>query len=249
MQLKDATVLVVDDERHYREIMTGWFEKEGSRVLAAENGARALELVQNNEIHAIVTDIRMPLMDGTELIKRVKGMGKYTPSAVSISGFSDLAPREAYDLGIEAQLSKPVERKALVSALRKTLMDREELWAEPFRATTLPDVTIEFESLTAAVQQERIAFGRGGFCMTSKVPFPEESSIGFQMSFAKDGHVVSGQGIVRWNVTREQLTGIEITRVSEPARTWVAGLARSNRTVSFIPRSTATSTNSEPEGD
>ena len=33
MQLKDATVLVVDDELHYREIMTGWFEKEGSRAL------------------------------------------------------------------------------------------------------------------------------------------------------------------------------------------------------------------------
>jgi CheY-like chemotaxis protein len=238
MQLKDATVLVVDDELHYREIMTGWFEKEGSRVLAAENGAAALELLQKNEVHAIVTDIRMPVMDGTELVKRVKAMGKYTPAAVSISGFSDLAPREAYDLGIEAQLSKPVERKVLVSVLRRTLTDREELWAEPFRTTTLPAITIAFESLSAALQQKRIAFGRGGFCMTSKVPFPEEASIGFEMNFAGDGQTVSGQGIVRWSAAHDQLAGIEITRVSDPARAWVAGLARSNQTVSFIPRST-----------
>ena len=188
MQLKDATVLVVDDEPHYREIMTGWFEKEGSRVLAAENGVRALELLEKNEVHAIVTDIRMPVMDGTELIKRVKAMGKYTPAAVSISGFSDLAPRDAYDLGIEAQLSKPVERKALVSALRRTLTDREELWAEPFRTTTLPGITIEFENLPEALRQKRIAFGRGGFCMTSKVPFPEESSIGFELNFVFKSH-------------------------------------------------------------
>jgi CheY-like chemotaxis protein len=238
MQLKDATVLVVDDESHYREIMTGWFEKEGSRVLAAENGARALELLEKNEVHVIVTDIRMPVMDGTELIKRVKAKGKYTPAAVSISGFSDLAPREAYDLGIEAQLSKPVERKVLVSVLRRTLTDREELWAEPFRTTTLPALAIEFESLTEALRQKRIAFGRGGFCMTSKVPFPEEASIGFQLSFAGDGQTVSGQGIVRWCAAQDQLAGIEITRVSDPARAWVAGLARSNQTVSFIPRST-----------
>ena len=238
MQLKDATVLVVDDEPHYREIMTGWFEKEGSRVLAAENGAAALELLQKNEVHVIVTDIRMPVMDGTELVKRVKAMGKYTPAAVSISGFSDLAPRDAYDLGIEAQLSKPVERKVLISVLRRTLTDREELWAAPFRTTTLPGITIEFESLAEALGQKRIAFGRGGFCMTSKVPFPEEASIGFELNFAGDGQTVSGQGIVRWSAARDQLTGIEITRVKDPARAWVAGLARSNQTVSFIPRST-----------
>lgn len=238
MQLKDATVVVVDDELHYREIMTGWFEKEGSRVLAAENGVAALELLQKNEVNVIVTDIRMPVMDGTELVKRVKAMGKYTPAAVSISGFSDLAPRDAYDLGIEAQLSKPVERKVLVSVLRRTLMDREELWAEPFRTTTLPGITIEFESLTGALRQKRIAFGRGGFCMTSKVPFPEDSSIGFELNFVGDGQTVSGQGIVRWSAAGDQLTGIEITRVSDSARAWVAGLARSNQTVSFIPRST-----------
>jgi len=238
MQLKDATVLVVDDEPHYCEIMTGWFEKEGSRVLTAENGAQALDVLQKNEVHAIVTDIRMPVMDGTELVKRIKAMGKYTPAAVSISGFSDLAPREAYDLGIEAQLAKPVQRKALVAALSRTLMDREELWAEPLRATSLPQITIEFESLSEGLRQKRIAFGRGGFCMASKMPFPEESTISFKLNFAGDKQTVSGQGTVRWCAAKDQLAGIEITRVSEPGRSWVAGLARSNQTVSFIPRST-----------
>ena len=245
MQLKDATVLVVDDEPHYRDIMTGWFEKEGSRVLAAENGFRALELIEKNEINAIVTDIRMPVMDGTELIKRVKAMGKYTPTAVAVTGFSDLPPRDAYDLGIEAQLSKPVERKALVSALRKTLTEREELWAEPFRTTTLPAITIEFESLNAALKNKKIAFGHGGFCTISRVPFPEDSSITFELRFAMDRQNVSGQGMIRWNAIREQLVGIEITRVSDPARAWIAGLAHSNRTVSFIPRSLASVANTE----
>ena len=238
MQLKDATVLVVDDELHYREIMTGWLEKEGTRVLAADNGERALDVLQKNEVNAIITDIRMPVMSGGELVKRVKAMGRYTPAAVAISGFSDLAARDAYDLGIEAQLSKPVERKALLSALLRTLTDRVELWGEPFRKTTLPGIMIELESLAAAVQQKRIAFGRGGFCMTSQIFFPEEASLGLELNFVGDGRAVSAQGIVRWSTAQEQMVGIEVTRVSEPARAWLADLTRSNPTVSFIPRST-----------
>lgn len=238
MELKDATVLVVDDEPRYCEILREWLEREGSSVLAAENGRHALELLRQGEVNLIVTDIRMPMLDGAELVKRAKAMGKYTPAAVAISGFSDLTPREAYDLGVEAQLSKPVGRRVLIAALHRTLMSREELWAEPFGPTSLPDIMIELGSLSSAQQQKQIAFGRGGFCFSSGVRFQEDASIGFELNFVGDRQVVSGQGIVRWSVAKERLTGIEITRVSAPARDWVAALSRSNQTVSFIPRST-----------
>ena len=76
--------------------------------------------------------------------------------------------------------------------------------------------------------------------MTSRVPFPEDLSITFELRFAEERQNVLGQGMIRWNAVREQLVGIEITRISDPARVWVADLARSNRTVSFIPRSPAT---------
>jgi CheY-like chemotaxis protein len=238
MQLKDATLLVVDDEPQYREIIIGWFSREGSRVLAADSGIHALELLGKEKVHAIITDIRMPVMDGSELVKQVNAAGKYTPAAVSISGFSDLTAREAYDLGIEAQLSKPVERKVLISSVRRSLMEREELWAEPFRSTTLPTVKFEYESHVSALRKKQILFGRGGFCVRSKVLFKETSCAGFELHFADDGQLVSLQGIVRWSAPREELAGIEITGVSHQGRAWVAGLARGNESVSFIPRST-----------
>lgn len=238
MWLKDATLLVVDDEPQYREIVVGWFAREGSRVLAADNGIHALELLQKHEVHAIITDIRMPEMGGTELVKRVKAAGKYTPAAVAMSGFSDLTPREAYDLGIEAQLSKPVERKVLISSVRRSLMEREELWAEPFRSMAFPAVKLEFESLATAFRKKQILFGRGGFCVRSQVLFRESSFAGFELNFAGDGQLVSLQGVVRWSAPGEQLAGIEIRRVGHQGRAWVAGLASANESVSFIPRST-----------
>jgi len=189
-------------------------------------------------VNAIITDVRMPGMDGTELVKRVKAMGKYTPAAVSISGFSDLTSREAFDLGVEAQLSKPVERKVLLSTLGRSLMEREELWGRPFHSTSLPTVKFQFESLASAVRARRILFGRGGFCISSQIVFPETSLINLELNFIGDGQLVVLQGIVRWGATGEQLVGIEITGVSQQSRTFVVELARSNATVSFIPRST-----------
>ena len=238
MKLTEATLLVVDDEPEFCGIVAGWFEREGSRVLAAYNGARALELLQSNSVHAIVTDIRMPEMDGRELVKRARAFGQYKPATVSISGFSDLTAREAYDLGIEEQLAKPVQRKALLSAVRKSLTDREELWAEPFRAMNAPTIRLQFESLSTATRKKQISFGHGGFCLSSRLVFPEASAIGFELSFQEEGQLLNLQGITRWSARDEQLAGIEILRVGEQGRAWAAALARANQTFSFIPRST-----------
>jgi CheY-like chemotaxis protein len=246
MQLKDATVLVVDDEPYYREIMTEWFQSAGSRVLAAEDGVEALQVLDKNKVHVIVTDIRMPRMDGTELVKQVKAMGKYTPTAVAVTGFSDLSSREAYDLGIETQLSKPVARAVLLAAVRKALTDREELWALPFEAGDRPTLSAKFDSLAAALAQNLIAFGRGGFCLRSKAAYSEESPIEFDLIFEADQKAMTGQGVVRWSAEREQELGIEVSRVDEQGRPWLLELSRENPTLSFIPRTAARSTQKVP---
>ena len=75
MQLKDATLLVVDDEPYYCEIAKDWFEREGCKVLTAENGVAALQLLEREKADAIITDIRMPGMDGVELVRRLKASG------------------------------------------------------------------------------------------------------------------------------------------------------------------------------
>lgn len=238
MQLKDATLLVVDDEPYYCEIATEWLEREGCRVLTAENGMGALSLLQNNKVDAIITDIRMSGMDGVELVKRLKTTGTYKPIAIALTGFSDLCARDAYDLGIETQLSKPVRRKVLLSAVRKVLADRQELWALPFVPGKRAVLSAKFENLQAALMEKRIAFGRGGFCLRSAETFPEDSGIEFQLTFVAEQQHLHGQGIVRWVCEAEQAMGIEIDRVQDNGRPWLAQLTRENPTVSFIPRST-----------
>src|ERR1700757_3602557 len=86
MELRGATLLVVDDEPYYSEIATEWFEREGCKVLSAQNGEEALPILATNKVDAIITDIRMPCMDGIELVKRLKATGTYLPTAVALTG-------------------------------------------------------------------------------------------------------------------------------------------------------------------
>ena len=236
MELKDATLLVVDDEPYYCEIAKDWFEREGCRVLTAEDGIAALQLLEREKVNAIITDIRMPRMDGVELIRRLKASGSYTPTAVALTGFSDLSARDAYDLGIESQLSKPVARRTLIAAVQTALTDREHLWKGPAVPAIRPQIKATFGSFQSACESGEIAFGRGGFCTHSDLSIPDDTGVEFSFSFRGDGQTLRGQGTLRWTCVEEHILGVEIDRVEE-GLAWIAQIARQNKSVSFIPRS------------
>src|SRR6516165_12483925 len=112
MELRDAVVLLVDDERMLLEIFSEWLEEETCRVLTAGDGAAALQILRNHHVDLIVSDVRMPVMDGILLLKNLTtdsnlSQGDHPLKMIFISGFTDLEPREAYDLGVEAILQKP----------------------------------------------------------------------------------------------------------------------------------------------
>ena len=97
MQLKDATILLVDDEPDLRTIIAEWFRREGCHVLVAEDGSQALQIISANQVDVVVSDVRMPVMDGITLLKKIKTSG-YQSSVMFVSGFTDvIKPRESYD--------------------------------------------------------------------------------------------------------------------------------------------------------
>ena len=239
MLLKDASILVVDDEPELLDIMADWFRREGATVFVAENGAEALSLVHDNHLDVVVSDIHMPVMDGVTMLQKIKSTSTYLPSVMFITGFYDIAPREAYELGAEAMISKPVERKQLISIVSRILTTREDLWrllpADKADAVLLAN----FESLATALTRGLIAFGRGGFCIYSTLQLAE-GPVDLLLDFGADQCVVTGQGIVRWNDLAEAQIGVEITHIDDANRPWMLSLTEPNKSVSFIPRTSFT---------
>lgn len=240
MKLQGATVLIVDDEAGLLEILSGWFEREGCTVLTAANGALALELAAHHSIDVLISDIRMPVMDGIQLAKRIKQSGKYIAKIIFISGFTDIDERESFGLGIEAKLSKPIRRLDLVSVVRRCLLDRGELWCEPPSSDAETTLEAAFASVKAALEQDQIAFGHGGICIRSLSTAQAGETIRLSVEFTADSQTLAGQGIVRWTAQPEEQIGIEITFIDDENRAWAVDLAERHNSMSFIPRTSRT---------
>src|SRR5215472_15990563 len=125
MELNQPTVLVVDDESMLLAIFREWLEEENYRVLTAGDGAAALQILGQEHVDVIVSDVRMPVMDGIGLLKNLTS-GSLSKSAdrprmIFISGFTDLEPREAYGLGVEALMQKPIKHDEFLNKVRRIL--------------------------------------------------------------------------------------------------------------------------------
>ena len=112
------TVLVVDDERATRELITRGLEKEGFRPLAAASGEEALRLARERKPDVISLDVLMPGMDGWTVLKALKA--DPLTSAIPVVMVSMLDDRDiGHALGASDYLTKPFDRQKLVAALRR----------------------------------------------------------------------------------------------------------------------------------
>ncbi len=69
-----ASILVVDDEENAREGLSKILSKEGYRVETAANGKEAIDTLKRQRYELVITDMRMPLMDGFEVLREIKKM-------------------------------------------------------------------------------------------------------------------------------------------------------------------------------
>jgi len=118
-------ILIVEDEKENREILTLHLERTGYQVLEAEDGQRAKEVLQegNNRttVDVIITDIRMPKANGLEIIDYFK---KYAPdiSVIVVTGFPDnKLSEQLVKKGVKKFLVKPVEKKTLLQTVAELL--------------------------------------------------------------------------------------------------------------------------------
>jgi CheY-like chemotaxis protein len=235
MKLNDAAVLFVEDEPFLRESMGGWLEQQVGRALCAEHGEAALAILAANRIDLLLSDVRMPVMDGIALVGKLREF-RSPPRVILVTGFSDLTLRQAYAMGVDTIFEKPIDREELLRVMQNSLSDPAELWRQPSQTEAGMQLSASFPSLAAALNEAGIAFGRRGFSIKSP-GLLYEGPVDFVVTFTADQRVLSGQGMVRWVDPREGQAGIEITGLDDASRTWVLDLIKEKAGIEFIPGS------------
>jgi DNA-binding NtrC family response regulator len=115
------TLLIVDDESDIREMLNDCAARDGYVTVQAKNGAEALEILKTQSIEAVLTDLMMPEMDGTELILRTRALGLQTPF-VLVSGMADEdSILRSFRSGACDYIAKPFTNEELRSVINRVL--------------------------------------------------------------------------------------------------------------------------------
>lgn len=160
-----AVILVVEDDNNSR-ILTKAYLKPYYEVICAENGEKALAYLENMHIDLVVADIMMPVMDGYELIKRIRSDGNEIPVIflTAKQEFSD--KKAAFTAGIDDYMTKPVNYEELLWRIN-ALLRRAKIAAE--KKIVIGDTVIDSSSYTVVWGNENVQFPKKEFEMLFKL--------------------------------------------------------------------------------
>ncbi|MEK6224416.1 MAG: sigma-54 dependent transcriptional regulator [Thermodesulfobacteriales bacterium] len=125
--METKTVLLVDDDKSFRRVIEYQLVEEGYEVITADNGSIGLDILNNKKIDLVITDIRMPEMNGLELLKRLKEIS-YDVIVIVVTAYGSIESAvEAMQLGANDYITKPVDKNELLLKVEKALKFKDLL--------------------------------------------------------------------------------------------------------------------------
>ncbi len=116
-------ILVVDDDKTTRKLLSLYLKGKGHEVITAENGLEAIEKVGTEGINLVVTDMNMPYMDGIELVKNLKAdpASSQIPIVMVTTEADEEEKKRAYEAGVDDYLVKPTNAEQINASIKKIL--------------------------------------------------------------------------------------------------------------------------------
>ncbi len=115
------TILIVDDEKNYLVVLSSFLSGEGYEPITADNAQQALDIVENTDLDLVLTDMKMPSMDGIELLKRIKENSPDLPVVMMTAYGTVEKAVEAMQLGAFNFVLKPFQNETLKQIIRNAV--------------------------------------------------------------------------------------------------------------------------------
>ncbi|MCM3617590.1 response regulator transcription factor [Sutcliffiella horikoshii] len=155
--MANYTVLVVDDEKEIRDAIEIYLKNEGVKVLKAQDGMEALEMLHENEVHLILLDVMMPRLDGISATHRIREE-KNIPIIILSAKSEDTDKILGLQVGADDYVTKPFNPMELVARVKSQL--RRYVTLGTFegikKVIDLNGLTIDKESKEVTVQGDPV---------------------------------------------------------------------------------------------
>ena len=113
-------ILVVEDDKNTRKLLTTILSNHGYNTLSATNGEEALEVLEHNHVDLMVLDVMMPKMDGWEVLKTIRKFSNVPIIMLTARG-EERDELQGFGLGVDEYISKPFSPKILVARVEAIL--------------------------------------------------------------------------------------------------------------------------------
>jgi len=119
--MKSKKILIVDDEKQILEMMTELLEENGFKSGQALTGEEALKMLESEAYSLVISDVRMPEMDGFELLEEIKARYPKTKMIMMTGYTDDYDISDALILGAEDYITKPFDEAKIMLAVKNAL--------------------------------------------------------------------------------------------------------------------------------
>ena len=138
-------ILVVDDDRHTRKLFRAILENAGYTVSTAEDGEKALALMDGEHIDLVVLDVMMPNMDGYEFTKELREVENNLPILMVSAKQLPEDKRKGFLVGTDDYMTKPIDEEEMLLRI-KALLRRAKIVSD--RKIEIGDVVLDYDALT-----------------------------------------------------------------------------------------------------
>ena len=115
------TILIVDDEPNYQIVLAELLKDEGYEVFTADSGLAGMPIVYNTDLDLVLSDMKMPGMDGIEFLAKIKEFNRELP-VILITAYAEVEKAvEAMRLGAFTYLAKPFSNQQLLASVTKAI--------------------------------------------------------------------------------------------------------------------------------
>ncbi len=246
--LTGKKILVVDDEREMCSLMADEFQFAKASVEVAYSGREAVGKLQNQSFDVVVSDMRMPDGDGLFLLREIRKPGGIPCTFILLTGFSECAVSELYDIGADSVFHKPVDLDRVIAGIGRLLLpidSRLKTGGGWISENKRPPTAIKRDGLGAAWLSSA-KFGRSGMFLPDEAPalhLDQETDFSFSFQSPTEGlSCFSGKGICRWvrkapDSEGPAGMGIEFISLSEESLAFLLKVLASKPTLAYIPKS------------